>query len=271
MRRIRHGGEDKERPRIVIKKVRIKHGTHHTGAWKVAYADFVTAMMALFIVLWIMAAASPDLKAGLAQYFRDPGVFERSHGLIPQQEGGEAPVAIGRNPLETLEERLRVGLQQLKEFAAIEDQITIRLTPEGLLVEITDNDTRAFFDLSSAELKPIMRKILHVIVDNVKELPNQVAISGHTDARPYRSRSFYSNWELSAARALNTRRAMEEMGFPPTRVDRVVGYADRLPFSPEDPLSPVNRRISIVVLRNSEQKTPLSANSPASAPGSPRQ
>ena len=113
-------------------------------------------------------------------------------------------------------------------------------------------DSQAFFDLSSAELKPVLRRVLAVIVERVKEMPNTIAISGHTDARQYHNRTFYSNWELSSARAHNARRAMEDLRFPGTRVDRVVGYADRLPLSPDDPLDPANRRISILVLKEPE-------------------
>jgi chemotaxis protein MotB len=256
------GGDD--RP-IVVKKVRSKHAAEHTGAWKVAYADFVTSMMALFIVLWIVSSGDPELKAGVARYFRDPAVFDSSSGIVPIKQHDEEFIAKpGDEALKNLQEGLQQNLKRLKEYEAIEGQITLRMTSEGLLIELVDTDSQAFFDLSSAELKPVLRRVLQVIVNRVMDVPNKIAISGHTDARQYHKTPFYSNWELSAARALNARRAMEEMQFPPARVERVIGYADRFLISPDNPLDPANRRINILVLREpksekakSEQPPPL--------------
>src|SRR5258706_2407516 len=241
--------------RIIVRKVRWKHKTGSSGAWKVAYADFVTSMMALFIVLWVVSAGDQELKAGVAQYFRDPGVFDSARGLIPVKEQGEQAIARpGPDSLKRLKESLERDLRSLKEYAAIEGQISMRLTPEGLMIELIDTDKQAFFDRSSAELKPILRRVLEVIVERVKPLANAVAISGHTDARQYPDTGFYSNWELSSARALNARRAMEEMQLPRERVEKVVGYADRFPLSADKPMDPANRRISILVLKSSEGK-----------------
>lgn len=249
MRRAKTKGSDDRR--VVFKKVKDRRAGHGGGAWKVAYADFVTSMMALFIVLWILAAGDQQLKAGVAQYFRDPGVFESAAGLIPTARvGEEAVLKTGGESLKGLQEGLEEDLRALQEYSSIQDQISLRLTSDGLLIELADTDRQAFFDLSSAELKPVLRRVLGVIVERVKELPNAIAISGHTDARQYHNRTFYSNWELSTARAHNARRALEDLKFPAVRVDRVVGYADRLPLSPDDPLDPANRRISILVLND---------------------
>jgi chemotaxis protein MotB len=235
---------------VIFKKARSKHRMTSGGAWKVAYADFVTSLMALFIVLWIVAAGDQELKAGVARYFREPGVFESSRGLIPVKAEGVLSVSTpGEEALKGLQEELQEDLRKLKEYAAIQGQVSMRMTPEGLLIELIDTDSEAFFDLSSAELKPLLRRVLEVIVDRVKELPNPIAISGHTDARQYHNAAYYSNWELSSARALNARRAMEEMRFPSARVEKVVGYADRFPLSPNRPLDPANRRISILILK----------------------
>jgi chemotaxis protein MotB len=251
VRRAKTKGNDDRK--IVIKKVRSRHGGHASGAWKVAYADFVTSLMALFIVLWILAAGDQQLKAGVAQYFRDPGVFENSAGLIPiARQGEQAVLKTGGESLRGLQEGLEEDLRALQEYSSIQEQISLRLTSDGLLIELIDTDSQAFFDLSSAELKPVLRRVLAVIVERIKELPNTIAISGHTDARQYHNRAFYSNWELSTARAHNARRAMEDLSFPAARVERVVGYADRLPLSPDDPLDPANRRISILVLKELE-------------------
>jgi len=222
-------------------------------------------MMALFIVLWVISSGDPELKAGVARYFRDPAVFDSSSGIVPIKQHDEEFIAQpGDEALKNLQESLQEDLQRLKEYAAIKGQISLRMTSEGLVIELVDTDSQAFFDLSSAELKPILRRVLEVIVKRVMDVPNRIAISGHTDARQYHRTPFYSNWELSAARALNARRAMEEMRFPPSRVDRVVGYADRFLISPDNPLDPANRRINILVLREvkkdaarSEQASPV--------------
>jgi chemotaxis protein MotB len=242
------GGEDRA---VIIKKIRSKHDAAHSGAWKVAYADFVTSMMALFIVLWVISSGDPELKAGVARYFRDPAVFDSAQGLVPIKEPDQEFVSKpGGEGLKALQEELLEDLRRLKEYPSIAEQISIRMTPDGLLIELVDTDSEAFFDLSSAELKPILRRVLEVIAHRVMDFPNSIAISGHTDARQYHNKAFYSNWELSSARALNARRAMEEMQFPTARVEKVVGYADRFPLSPDKPLDPANRRISILVLKD---------------------
>ncbi|HEY3304577.1 MAG TPA: flagellar motor protein MotB [Candidatus Binatia bacterium] len=251
-----------EEKTIVVKKLRPKHEVAHTGAWKVAYADFVTSMMALFIVLWIVSSGDPELKAGVARYFRDPAVFDSSRGFVPIQQQEEEFISLeGNDAFKDLQEALQQDLKRLKEYAAIEGQISVRLTSEGLVIELVDTDSQAFFDLSSAELKPVLRRVLQVIVNRVMDVPNKIAISGHTDARQYHKTPFYSNWELSAARALNARRAMEEMHFPAARVERVVGHADRFLISPDNPLDPANRRINILVLREPKRETVKSEQS----------
>src|ERR1051325_781541 len=241
-----HGKEDK--PRIIIKKAKSHGGGHHGGAWKVAYADFVTAMMALFIVLWVLGASDKKFKSGLAHYFREPGVFSGSRGIIPN--GGQDKLGAGviqAPSLEVLESYLKKELGELKELIDAQDQVPITVTTEGLLIEIIDKEKQAFFEVSSAEVKPIMRKVLEVIVNRIKDTPYKVIIGGHTDARPYHDQSYYSNWELSASRALNTRRVLEELGLAPQRIEQVIGYADRKLRVPSDPLSSENRRISILI------------------------
>jgi chemotaxis protein MotB len=270
----------KEQPPIIVKKIKKGHGGHHGGAWKVAYADFVTAMMALFLLLWILATADPSQKAAIAQYFRDPGAFETSTG-----GGGNNPVAqffgeagildakqglLPEIAIQGLKEQIEESLKQLQEYPEIKDQIMIQITAEGLLIELIDKDNKnqAFFDLSSAELKPALLHILEKIVQQIRDLPNKIAVSGHTDARPFRNRSFYSNWELSTARALNARRAMEEAGLPANLVDRVVGYADSAPLVAHDPLDPTNRRISLLIL-HSQSATPAVAAASSAAQAAP--
>jgi chemotaxis protein MotB len=250
-----HGKDDK--PRIIIKKAKGHHGGgHHGGAWKVAYADFVTAMMALFIVLWVLGASDKKFKSGLAHYFREPGVFTGSRGIIP--DGGQDKLGAGiiqAPSLEVLESYLKQELAGIKELINTQDQVPITMTTEGLLIEIIDKEKQAFFEVSSATVKPIMRKVLEVIAKEIKNTPHQIAIGGHTDARAYHDASFYSNWELSSARALNTRRALEELGLASDRIEQVIGYADRKLRVPEDPLSSENRRISILILKPEKKET----------------
>jgi chemotaxis protein MotB len=249
-------GVKETQPRVIYKKAKNHGGGHHGGAWKVAYADFVTAMMALFIVLWVLGASDKKFKAGIAHYFREPGVFSGSRGIIAN--GGEDKLGAGiiqAPSLEVLETYIKRRLEGLQELRELHDQIPISITSEGLLIEIIDKEKQAFFEVSSAKVKPIMRKVLEIIVKEIKDKPNNLTIGGHTDARPYHDESFYSNWELSSARALNTRRALEELGLPADRVAQVVGYADRKLRVASDPMSSENRRISILIMNaESEQK-----------------
>jgi chemotaxis protein MotB len=261
-----HGKDEK--PRVIVKKAKGHHGGHHGGAWKVAYADFVTAMMALFLVLWLLGATNSKQKAVIAHYFREPGVFSGSRGVIPG--GGEDKLGAGIIQAPTMEV-LRAALLErfsgLKELVGLLHQVPITVTDEGLLIEIIDKDKQAFFDLSSATIKPVMRKILELIVKEIKDKPNRVVVSGHTDARPYHTRSFYSNWELSSARALNTRLALEQLGLPPERFEQVVGYADRKLRVPDDPLSSENRRISILIKKLDKEKSGEKGAEPAKPTG----
>ncbi len=243
-----HGVKDNQ-PKVIIKKAKGHGGAHHGGAWKVAYADFVTAMMALFIVLWVLGASDKKFKAGIAHYFREPGVFSGSRGII--SNGGEDRLGAGiiqAPSLEVLETYIKRRLASMQELKGLQDQIPITITNEGLLIEIIDKEKQAFFEVSSAKVKPIMRKVLEIILKEIKDKPNKLAIGGHTDARPYHDESFYSNWELSSARALNTRRALEELGLPGDRIAQVVGYADRKLRVANDPMSSENRRISILIM-----------------------
>jgi chemotaxis protein MotB len=242
-----HGKEDK--PKVIKKKCRLPHGAgHHGGAWKVAYADFVTAMMALFLVLWLLGASNSREKAVIAHYFREPGVFSGSRGIIPQ--GGEDKLGSGiiqAPTMETIHAHLKESLGGLKDIVSIEDQVPITITADGVMIEMIDKEKQAFFELSSATVKPIMRKILKLIANELKGTQNKLVIAGHTDSRPFHNESYYSNWELSSARALNTRHDLEDAGISSERFEQVVGYADRKLRVPSDPLASENRRISILI------------------------
>jgi chemotaxis protein MotB len=249
----------KDQPIIVIKKKAHAHAGHHGGAWKVAYADFVTAMMAFFLVMWIVGQSNP-MKAGLARYFRDPGAFTSGRGdatgLLPGAPNGmqqasptpseEQVVTAAQAVLERAADRLRQAFQKLPEFANIKDRIQIEVTPEGLRIELVDTSNDSFFEVGKAALRRETVEVLAIIAAELGRLPNSVAIEGHTDSRAFAGDN-YGNWELSTERANAARRAMEENGLDPTQVEGVRGFADRKPHYPDDPLNPRNRRVSIVV------------------------
>ena len=243
---------------IVKKKGHGGHG-HHGGAWKVAYADFVTAMMAFFLVMWLVGQ-SPQVKAAVAGYFRDPGVFEttRGSGVLPGgaeglRESGVTPVNApdnvqkAREVLERAAENLRQALQKVPVLKALEDRIEITVTAEGLRIELLENDKNSFFAVGSAQLLPETIELLGVIAKELSTLGNTIALEGHTDSRAYTSPNGYSNWELSTDRANAARRTMETHGLRARQIDAVRGFADTRPRYPDDSLDPRNRRISIVV------------------------
>jgi len=243
--------DDHQTPvRIIVKKKR-GHGGHHGGAWKVAYADFVTAMMALFIVLWIVGQ-SEAVKQAVSAYFKDPGVFESGRGgSVLQGSTGSAP-----NPTTDVTseiERLKVEAKKLEaeirsnpEFDKFRDKIEISVTREGLRIELLENSNGVFFDVGSAKLKPETVKLLKLIAIEVGHLKNKVMIEGYTDARPYVNPD-YTNWELSADRANAARRILEQNGVGKDQIVQVRGFADRNLKHPDKPLDFGNRRVSILV------------------------
>ena len=252
----------KDQPVIIVKKGGHNHGGHHGGAWKVAYADFVTAMMAFFLVMWIVGQSNP-MKAGVAGYFRDPGVFDRgtggAAGIMPGAPKGitspaptpnDTDIAVAKEVLEQAAQRLREAIEQLPDFSKIKDRVDIEVTSEGLRIELIDTANDSFFQVGSAVLHNDSKQLLGVIASELGKIPNRVAVEGHTDGRPFGGRDGYGNWELSADRANSARRAMQDTGLRPDQIDTVRGYADRRPRIADDPLDARNRRISIVV-RNS--------------------
>jgi chemotaxis protein MotB len=248
---------------VVRKRTRGGHTGHHSGAWKVAYADFVTAMMAFFLVMWLVAQSN-GVRAAVAGYFRDPGIFDhqKSNGPIaggsfqldaepvPRLKQDQEGVVVLVKDQETLAKtagRLRDLLSQMPEFKRLGEQIEIQMTPEGLRIELLEANEGTFFDTGSAVLKPDTVRILTTIARELGKLENDVVLDGHTDSRPYSTTEGYSNWELSADRANAARRVMEGRGLNATQLKGVRGYADtRLRF-PDASLDPRNRRVSIIV------------------------
>ncbi|MDQ3819897.1 MAG: OmpA family protein [Acidobacteriota bacterium] len=261
-----------KKPRRRVKKVKA-HGKHHGGAWKVAYADFVTAMMALFLVLWLVSQADTKLKQAIANYFRAPGVFESLQGGIiqgPKKVSKEPSLMTSKDEEQTLyntAEILRKKFETRPEFGKYKDQIKIEVTEEGLRIQILDQAERISFSSGSAQLTPEANAILTVIAQAICQLPNPLLIGGHTDRHIYPEGSGYTNWELSTDRANAARRALEASCVQPEQIHRVVGYADTELFDPADPYAAANRRISITVMRiNSTAAEPATNPNSATAP-----
>ena len=249
--------DDHQTPvRIIVKKKK-GHGGHHGGAWKVAYADFVTAMMALFIVLWIVGQSS-SAKQAISMYFTDPGVFESGRGGgILDGSSGSAPsptsnAAIEIEKLKAEAKKIEDAIASTPEFDKFKDKIQITVAKEGLRIELVENSTGLFFDVGSAQIKPETVKLLKLVAQEVGRLKNNIMIEGYTDARPYVGKD-YSNWELSTDRANTARRILEENGVRQDQVLQVRGFADRNLKHPDQPMEAANRRVSILVAATPEK------------------
>jgi chemotaxis protein MotB len=244
----------KAQPVIVIKKKVSGHGGHHGGAWKVAYADFVTAMMSLFIVLWLMNS-SEKIKKAVAGYFNDPKGTSTLMGTT-MSGTGETVTAAAANQMKQLKEKLEEEIKARKDLEKLSKQIEITITPEGLRIELLEDKNGTFYQSGSARLSESGQELLALLAAELKTLPNALLIEGHTDAAPYSSDTNYGNWELSADRANSARRLMQGDGVRADQVTQVRGYADQLLRVKTNPYDPSNRRISILV-KNSAGKTPV--------------
>ncbi len=243
---------------IVIKR-KGGHSGHHGGAWKVAYADFVTAMMSLFIVLWLMGS-SEKVKRAVAGYFNDPKGTGAQLGTTMTGTGTTVSQAT-TDELQKLKEKLEEEIKARKDLEKLSKQIEITITPEGLRIEMIEGKDGTFYQSGSAKLSPSGQELLALLASELKTLPNSLLIEGHTDATPYPSDSGYSNWDLSADRANSARRLMQEDGVRVNQVTQVRGYADQLLRVKSNPFDPSNRRISILVKNDNESVPTLSAAS----------
>ena len=274
--------DDLEKAKPIIIK-RVKKGGHdfHGGSWKVAFADFATAMMAFFLLLWLIGNTSEDEKRAISGYFNDPsGIPERS-GSAPSiiGEGGANTAVINMEAVqpETQEveaepsedelaklaeekeiEKLRILKEQLETmvensetFSQFKEQVMIDITPSGLRIQIVDKDKRPMFDSGSAEPKAYSKSILWGLASVLKAVPNKLSVTGHTDATPYVEREDYGNWELSSDRANSARRELMRGGILESKIARVEGFASSILFDQDNPFNPVNRRIAIIVLKRS--------------------
>jgi chemotaxis protein MotB len=239
----------KSQPIIVIKK-KGGHGGHHGGAWKVAYADFVTAMMSLFIVLWLMGS-SEKVKKAVAGYFNDPKGTGSQLGTT-MTGTGETVAQMDTKDLEKLKEKLEEEIKARKDLEKLSKQIEIKVTPEGLRIELIEGKDGTFYEIGSAKLSESGQALLTLLASELKTLPNCLLIEGHTDAAPYASNNGYSNWDLSADRANSARRILQQDGVRENQVTQVRGYADQMLRVAGNPLDPSNRRISILVKNDTE-------------------
>ncbi|MCQ4294143.1 flagellar motor protein MotB [Pseudomonas stutzeri] len=269
---------------IIVKRVKKVAAGHHGGAWKIAFADFATAMMAFFLVMWLMSSATPEQKKLISGYFQDPIGFTESASphvidlggtptpspdrtlnqeLEPAQKEAQIDSEQAETFAEQLErERLDLVLQELQnkvdespELQKFKDQILFEITQDGLRIQIMDAANRPMFALGSAQLQPYFEDILLALVDTIAAVPNKISVSGHTDAKPFSGRGDFGNWELSAGRANAARRTLVIGGYPEDQIARVVGYASSALFDRQDPLNPVNRRIDILVLTKKAQRS----------------
>lgn len=262
------------KPQIIIKHVhKGGGGGHHGGGWKIAYADFMTAMMAFFLVMWLLSISSPKQREGIAEHFRMP-LRVAMHGgdkasLSPSMiPGGGADVMhvegevkqsdteeeADANRLAAMKKQLDELIEKSPVFRQFRSQILIDITTEGLRLQIVDTENRPMFELASARVVPHMRAILRELAPVLNGLPNKLTLSGHTDAIVYTNDKTYGNWELSADRANASRRELVAGGMVEGKVLRVIGLADSMHLDRADPRNPINRRISIILLNHKTQE-----------------
>ncbi len=283
--------DDSQKP-IVVKRIKKGGGGHHGGAWKIAYADFVTAMMAFFLLMWLLGSTAKGDLNGIAEYFATPlkvamqggsgsgdasSVIKgggqdltRTAGQVKRGEVIAEKKTVNLQALKAEQERLeRVKLGELKDkieksiennpaLRQYKNQLLLDITTEGLRIQIVDEKNRPMFALSSAEVKPYMRDILREIGHSLNEVDNRISLSGHTDAKPFvTSDRGIGNWELSASRANASRRELTAGGMAENKVIRVVGQSSTVLFDAADPFNPQNRRIGIVVLNKKTEEVIL--------------
>src|SRR5579863_7403007 len=229
---------------IIILKKKAGHGGHHGGAWKVAYADFVTAMMALFIVLWLLNT-SKQVQEAVGGYFKDPTGTAKKVGS--NMQGAGENFVLTRDNMPKLKDQLQSAMRQMTDFEKLKSHIEMTVTTEGLRIELSESASGTFFDSGRAKLKPDGAELLITLAQELGQLPNKLSIEGHTDSQPYAPTATYGNWELSADRANAARRVMQANGIRADQVTQVRGFADQRLRKPEAPLDPANRRISLIV------------------------
>lgn len=277
---------------IIVKRIKKVAGGHHGGAWKIAYADFVTAMMAFFLLMWLLGSTAKGSLQGIAEYFQTPlkvamsggdgsgdsssvikgggkdlsmrdgqtkkGDIEAAKKTYNLQAAEAALAKMDAERLKGLKAKIEAAIESNATLKQFKKQLLLDITTEGLRIQMVDEKNRPMFALARADLQPYTREILHEIGLALNDVPNRISLSGHTDATPYGlGEKGYSNWELSADRANASRRELIYGGMDETKVLRVVGLSSSVLFDKEDPFNPINRRISIIVMN---KKTEVSAS-----------
>jgi chemotaxis protein MotB len=232
------------KPPIIVIKKKGAHGGHHGGAWKVAYADFVTAMMALFIVLWLLSS-SKQVQEAVGGYFRDPTGTSKKVGS--DMRGAGESFSVSKDNMAQLKEELQKTMRQVPNFDKLKNHIDMTITSEGLRIELLESATSTFFDSGRPEPNKDGEDILIALSKELGTLPNKIAVEGHTDSKPYSGKTNYSNWELSVDRANAARRLMQQNGIREDQIMQIRGFADQHLRKADVPLDPSNRRVSLIV------------------------
>ena len=274
-------------PKVIIIKKKGGHAAHHGGAWKVAYADFVTAMMAFFMVLWLVSQTDQETRTELSDYFRT-GVFTGAPSILNGGSGiqnrgyfdvvGSSHTQPEQVSFERVSLAVRAKISQMigedPSLREVRDQIKVSVTEEGLLIQILDGGTNLLFESSSAELKPKLIDILERIAPVLARLSNQIQVHGHTDARPFPAGSNRSNWQLSFERADRARAVLEKSGLRPGQISGVFAHGATALMKPDDPFAPENRRLSILAVRKGMEKMAARGQNPngdeAEQPAAPK-
>lgn len=231
------------RPIIIVKK-KGGHGGHHGGAWKVAYADFVTAMMALFIVLWLMNS-SKQVQDAVGGYFKDPSGTSKMVGT--DQQGSGENFTLSKQDMAKLKEQLQKSVKQMSDFDKLKNQIEMTVTAEGLRIELMESASGTFFESGSSKPNGDCKELLSLLAKELGTLPNKISVEGHTDSKPYAGKANYGNWELSTDRANAARRMMQSYGVRDDQIAQVRGYADQRLRDAKNPEDPSNRRVSLII------------------------
>ena len=230
-------------PVIIIKKIK-RHAARHGGAWKVAYADFVTAMMALFIVLWLLNS-NQDVRKAIGGYFIDPKGVGKQAGS--GMAGTGESLSVKATDMSKLKEKLSQAIKRAPELKKLQDQVDMVVTGEGLRIELLESDKGAFFESGKPRPTDTGQEMIQLLAAELAKLPNKLMIEGHTDSKPYASTNGYTNWELSADRANAARQLMMEKSIRPDQISQVRGFADQSLRKPDEPEDFSNRRISVIV------------------------
>jgi chemotaxis protein MotB len=253
-------------PIIIIRRKKGGHAAHHGGAWKVAYADFVTAMMALFIVLWLLSSSEQVQKA-VGGYFTDPKGHGKEIGNGLRGAGSES-LAIHKDDMKKLKEKLEQAVKDTGSLEKIKDHIVITVTGEGLRIEMLEDDKGMFFESGSPAPTSFGKDLLLTLAEEIGKLPNRITMEGHTDSKPFGSKAGYSNWELSTDRANSARRWMQENGVRDDQVTQVRGFADQSLRDPEHPDAAANRRVTLIIQYQKQEKSAATEAAAAAAASS---